>query len=341
MDYKLKKDAKCAVIGYGSWGTALVKILLENEERVGWYVANEYVLESLVSNGRNPKYLSDVDFDDMVDRLDISDDLNYILDTYDILIFAVPSVFLNTVMDKAAVSFKDKFVISSIKGIVNDGNNNLITVAEYFNQKFDVPFKQIGIITGPCHAEEVALERLSYLNVVCTDSENADMIASKIRCSYIMVNTLADIYGTEYSVVLKNIYAIAVGMCSGLGYGDNFIAVLIANAARESKRFLDMTYASAERDINTSPYLGDLLVTSYSQFSRNRTFGVMIGKGYSVQSVKMEMKMIAEGYFATKCIHEINRQKGVDMPIVDTVYGVLYENKSGKREFQKLTKLLK
>lgn len=339
MDYTIKPNAKVAVIGYGSWGTALVKILLENERQIGWFITNEEVKKSLAEDGINNRYLSDVHFDDIA-RIDITSDINEVVEKYDILVFAVPSAFLPAVTDKITVSMTDKFVISAIKGIVDNGGA-LITVAEYFNQHFNVPFKQIGLITGPCHAEEVALERLSYLNVVCKDLDNAALIATKIACQYIRVNTLSDIYGTEYSTVLKNIYAMAVGICSSLGYGDNFIAVLIANAERETKHFLDSTYACETRDVNTSPYLGDLLVTSYSKFSRNRTFGVMIGKGYSVKSVMMEISMVAEGYYAAKCIHMINTALGVEMPIVDTVYNILYEKKSSRKEFEKLTKLLK
>lgn len=339
MDYSIKPDAKIAVVGYGSWGTALVKILLENERRIGWFITNEEVKTSLVKDGINDRYLSDVHFDD-ISRIDIISDINKLVETYDILIFAVPSAFLPSVTNNITVPMTDKFVISAIKGIVDDGEN-LITVAEYFNRQFDIPFKQIGLITGPCHAEEVALERLSYLNVVCKDLDNAALIAKKIECKYIHANTLSDLYGIEYSTVLKNIYAMAVGICSSLGYGDNFIAVLIANGERETKHFLDTTYACETRDVNTSPYLGDLLVTSYSKFSRNRTFGVMIGKGYSVKSIMMEISMVAEGYYAAKCIHRINTVLGVEMPIVEAVYNILYERKSSRAEFQKLSGLLK
>ncbi|MBE9487655.1 MAG: NAD(P)-binding domain-containing protein [Bacteroidetes bacterium] len=338
MNYNIKENATCAVIGYGSWGTAIAKILLENEKSIGWHIINPEVQASLKNEGINNKYLTDVHFDDS--RLDISDDINYIVSNYDILVFAVPSAFLPKVISKLNVSLEDKFVVSAIKGIVNDGVN-LITVAEYFNHSFAVPFKQIGLITGPCHAEEVALERLSYLNVVCKEFGNGEKIAKKFRCPYIRVSVVSDIYGIEYSTVLKNIYALSVGICSGLGYGDNFMAVLITNAQREVKNFIDSTYACDTRDVNTSPYLGDLLVTSYSKFSRNRTFGVMIGKGYSVENVKIEMNMVAEGYYASKCIHEINSTKNIEMPIANAVYNILYCNKSGKREIEKLSKLLK
>ncbi|MEG2759485.1 MAG: NAD(P)-binding domain-containing protein, partial [Rikenellaceae bacterium] len=219
MEYNIKADAKVAVIGYGSWGTALVKILLENEKKIGWFITNPEVKQSLAEDGINVRYLSDVHFDD-TSRIEIISEINEVVTKYDILIFAVPSAFLPLVTNNIAVSMEDKFVISAIKGIV-DNNGNLITVAEYFNQQFGVPFKQLGLITGPCHAEEVALERLSYLNVVCKDLNNASLIATKIECQYIRVNILSDIYGTEYSTVLKNIYALAVGICSSISYGDN------------------------------------------------------------------------------------------------------------------------
>lgn len=324
MGYKIEKGSKCAVIGYGSWGTALVKILLENEQEVGWFITNPAVRERVENEGRNPKYLTNVRFPK--EKIRTYGDINRIVEDYDILIFAVPSAFLCNVLEPLTVSLEDKFLISAIKGIVIDRENNYITIAEYFNRQFGIPFEQIGIFTGPCHAEEVALERLSYLNMVCKNPENARLLAARFNGPYIRTNTLSDIYGTEYAAVLKNIYAMAVGICKGQGYGDNFIAVLITNAAREMDKFLKESF-DFERDLNTSPYLGDLLVTSYSQFSRNRSFGMMIGQGYSVKSARIELGMIAEGYFAAYCIHEICSRHGIDLPIADAVYGILYENR--------------
>lgn len=337
MKYRIDKESKCAVIGYGSWGTAIVKILQENESQIGWFIRNESIIESVINDGINPKYLSDAALQSS--KLDIFSDINRIAE-YDILIFATPSAFLTDLTKQITVSIADKFVISAIKGIVKDSQGNFTTVAEFFHNDFELPYSQIGILTGPCHAEEVAMERLSYLNMVCTSEENGALLAAKFETPYIKMNTLNDIYGTEYAVVLKNIYALAVGICKGLGYGDNFIAVLITNAARETQRFLDETYAF-DRDLNTSPYLGDLLVTSYSQFSRNRTFGYMIGRGYSISSAKQELNMVAEGYYGTSCIYEINRTKKIDMPIAECVYNILYKKLSAKKEIIQLAGKLK
>lgn len=335
MGYCIDKSAKCAVIGYGSWATALVKILLENEATVGWHVKNIDVAEHLIGYGSNPKYLTSVHFD--TSRLKVSHNINDIVREADILVLASPSAFLKSTLSELTLSIKKKFVISAIKGIIPP---DYITVVEYINQNYSLPLSQVGVITGPCHAEEVALERLSYLNMVCSEAENAEILATKFSTPYIKTNILTDIYGTEYSAVLKNIYAIAVGVCHGLGYGDNFLSVLIANSAYEMKMFLNETFPM-EREINSSAYLGDLLVTSYSQFSRNRTFGMMIGKGYSVKSAQIEMNMIAEGYYATNCIKQVNKSRKVKMPIADAMYRILYGKRSARTEILALTELLK
>lgn len=334
MIYKLDKNSSCCVIGHGSWATAIVKILLENEAKVNWFIHNQTVKEHIIDEGNNPKYLSDIEFD--TSKLNISSDINKIISNSDIVILAVPSAFLNNAMSSLRVDLSDKFVISAIKGIMPD---ELVTVAEYINTDYSVPFDQIGLISGPCHAEEVALERLSYITVVCKNPHNAEILADKMRSKYIKVSHSSDIYGVEYSSVLKNIYAIAVGVAIGQGYGDNFLAVLISNAATETKRFLQETYPS-QRDTTASAYLGDLLVTAYSQFSRNRRFGVMIGKGYSVSSTQIEMNMVAEGYYATECIMRINERFAVDMPILYAMYQILYKGVSVRKTMMKLTSKL-
>lgn len=334
MGYKVERGAKCAVIGYGSWATALVKILLENESSVGWHIRNPEVVEYIEKEGNNPKYLCDVHFDS--DRLRISSDINEVVADAEVIVLAVPSAFLKLTLAPLTTSMSDKFIISAIKGIIPD---ELTTVAEYINQSYDVPFDQIGIVTGPCHAEEVALERLSYLTIVCKNLENAQIISEKIDTKYINVTLSTDIYGIEYATVLKNIYAIAVGIAVGLNYGDNFLAVLISNSAMEMDRFLESTYP-CERNVTASAYLGDLLVTAYSQFSRNRRFGVMIGKGYSVKSAQIEMSMVAEGYYASECIREINKKHEVDMPIARAVHDILYEKLPVAQTIKKLTKKL-
>ncbi|PKP39469.1 MAG: glycerol-3-phosphate dehydrogenase [Bacteroidetes bacterium HGW-Bacteroidetes-15] len=319
------------VIGSGSWATAITKILHENQERVNWYIREESIIENLKQHRNNPSYISSVYFD--LDRLLISNDINEVVRLSDIIVFVVPSAFLKIWLEPLKESLKNKFIVTAIKGIIPVDN---ITVAEYFNFEHKVPFDNIGVVSGPSHAEEVALGRLSYLTISCKKQSTAKVIASYFESYYIKTITGTDIYGTEYSAVLKNIFAIATGIAHGLGYGDNFLAVLVSNAQREIKRFLDKTYPS-KRKTNTSAYLGDLLVTSYSQFSRNRLFGTMIGKGYSVKSAMLEMNMIAEGYYATQCIHEINQKFGVSMPITQAVYNILYENIAPSVEMKILT----
>jgi len=334
MSYKVDKNARCAVIGAGSWATALVKILLENEQTVGWYVREAEIRENLAVNHTNGVYLQDVHFD--VSRLNVSGDINEVVKDADIVVLAVPSAFLRVTMEPLTVSLHDKFILSAVKGIITP---EYITVAEFVNQVYDVPFDRIGIVSGPSHAEEVALERLTYLTVVCKDIENSKIIGNKINAHYIHPVYSTDIYGVEYATVLKNIYAVSVGICHGLGFGDNFMAVLISNSAMEMERFMCETYP-AERDLNASVYLGDLLVTCYSKFSRNREFGTMIGKGYSVKSTMTEMTMVAEGYYSAACIQQINKKFGVRMPIADAVYRILYEKAAPRATIKTLTKEL-
>lgn len=328
----ITKDAKFAVIGHGSWATAIVKILLENNNTVNWYVRNPQVREHLAEHRSNPKYLSQVHF--YTNRLRLCADIDDAVRDSEIVLLATPSAFIKSVMSELTVPMDDKFIISAIKGIVPD---DYVTVAEYVNQYYDISFDRIGIITGPCHAEEVALERLSYLTMVCKDLAMAEIIGEKFSTEYIKITFSTDIYGTEYGAVLKNIYAITVGMCHSMGYGDNFMAVLISNAALEMERFMQQTYP-AERNICNSAYLGDLLVTCYSQFSRNRTFGLMIGKGYSVRNAQMEMNMIAEGYYATACIQQVKSRGNmkIEMPIAEAMYNILYEKKNPSKEIKKI-----
>ncbi|TNF77716.1 MAG: glycerol-3-phosphate dehydrogenase, partial [Bacteroidetes bacterium] len=287
----MKKQPKFAVLGGGSWGTALVKMLCENLEEVGWYMRNTEALEYLREHGHNPNYLSSVTFN--TSRLRLTDCIDEAVSAADILIFAIPSAFLEKELNKLKVSLKDKTIFSAIKGIVPESGK---IVGEHFHDLYDIPFKQIGVITGPCHAEEVALERLSYLTIACADKTRAKKVADALSSSYIKTKVSKDIIGTEYAAMLKNIYAIAAGIAHGLGYGDNFQSVLMSNAIREMKRYTKRLY-NIDRNINHSAYLGDLLVTGYSTFSRNRMFGNMIGKGYTVKSAMMEMNMVAEGYY--------------------------------------------
>lgn len=327
----MNSQQQIAVIGGGSWATAIVKILSNGTDKINWWVRSAETVEFMRKYRHNPSYLSDVEVN--LDKVNVNNDLKKSIADSTIIILAVPSAFLKSSIEKlTSDDFKNKIVFSAIKGIVPD---ELLIVGEYMQQKFGVPVGNIGVITGPCHAEEVAMERLSYLTIACQTSENARVLAEKLNCRYIKTTVSDDIYGTEYSAVLKNVVAIASGICHGVGYGDNFQAVLISNAIQEIKRFVDAVHP-IKRDISDSAYLGDLLVTAYSSFSRNRMFGTMVGKGYSVKFAQLEMNMIAEGYYATRCIHEINKQNNIRMPITSAVYRVLYEKISPRIEMRLL-----
>ena len=327
----MKDNKKIAVLGGGSWATAIVKMLCENIDVVGWYMRDEQAIEHIKENEHNPKYLRSAEL--KANQLDLSSKINETVLKYDILIFAIPSAFLTSELEKLSESLSKKLIFSAIKGIVPETG---LIVGEHFHHQFKIPLKNIGVITGPCHAEEVAMERLSYLTVACKEEKNAKIMAKALESWYINVKTSDDIIGTEYAAVLKNIYAIAAGIAHGLGYGDNFQAVLMSNAIREMKRFIKKVH-KMKRNINDSAYLGDLLVTGYSTFSRNRMFGNMIGKGYTVKSAQHEMSMIAEGYYATKSAYKIKNDNKANTPIIDTVYGILYKDENPKKEFKKLT----
>ncbi|NER14410.1 glycerol-3-phosphate dehydrogenase [Leptobacterium flavescens] len=328
----MDKSPKFAVLGGGSWATAIVKMLTENLDEIGWYMRSVYAKEHLLNAKHNPNYLSSVEFH--TEQLKISNDINEIISEADYLIFAIPSAFLSKELEKINVSLKDKIVFSAIKGIVPETG---LIVGEHFHKEYDIPFENIGVITGPCHAEEVALERLSYLTIACADEKKAKLVAKCVSSDYIKTKISDDIIGTEYAAMLKNIYAIAAGIAHGMGYGDNFQSVLMSNAIREMKRFIKRIHRM-KRNINNSAYLGDLLVTGYSVFSRNRMFGNMIGKGYTVKSAMMEMNMVAEGYYAAKSARLINEKfKSRNTPIIDAVYEILYNGKEAKKVFKKLT----
>lgn len=314
-----KKPLRVAMIGSGSWATALVKLLCANQSNVGWFIRSTDTIEYIKKHRHNPRYLRSMKLEP--EKLSMSSDINEVAENADVLVIAIPSAFLLDVMVNVKVDLSSKFIVSAVKGILPETNT---TVGEYFNKEYNIPFDNVGVIAGPCHSEEIALERLSYLTFCCKKKENAERLAKLFATPYLKTITGKDIYGIEYASILKNVYAIAAGICHGLGYGDNFSAVLIANAHLEMKRFLNESYPST-RNTSESVYLGDLLVTCYSQFSRNRLFGTMIGKGYSVNSAQVEMNMIAEGYYAAKGIYEINSKYGIDMPIANAVYNILYE----------------
>ena len=332
----MSNKPKFAVFGGGSWATAIVKMLCENLDEVGWYMRNETALEHIKKDKHNPNYLSSVEFD--VSKLKLSNDINEMVNYADYLIFVIPSAFLYKELEKLTASLDGKIIFSAIKGIVPETS---LIVGDHMYTHLKIPFKDIGVITGPCHAEEVALERLSYLTIACADEDKAQVVADHLSCDYIKCKISEDIIGTEYAAMLKNIYAIAAGIAHGLGYGDNFQSVLMSNAIREMKKYVKKIY-KMKRDINGSAYLGDLLVTGYSMFSRNRMFGTMIGKGYTVKSAQMEMSMIAEGYYATKSAYLLNqdKDKNAKTPIIDAVYSILYEGKDASKVFKALTEKL-
>ena len=326
---------KIAIMGGGSWATALAKIVLSTQERINWYMRRDDQIQDFLQTGHNPSYLSAVEFD--INRINFYSDINRTIEESDTLIFATPSPFLKQHLKKVTTSLENKFIVSAIKGIVPDEN---MLVADYFSEYYHVPINHIAVIGGPCHAEEIALERLSYITLACPDLDYAYQLSPVFKNQYLRNYCCKDVTGIEYASVLKNVYAIVAGICHGMKYGDNFLAVFICNAIEEMRNFLYAVHG-LERDITDSVYLGDLLVTAYSRFSRNRTFGTMIGKGYSVKTAQLEMEMIAEGYYGTKCIHEINEKYQVNMPILDALYAILYERKSPMVVIRQLTQTFK
>ncbi|MFD1601387.1 NAD(P)H-dependent glycerol-3-phosphate dehydrogenase [Flavobacterium artemisiae] len=330
----MSENLKFAVIGGGSWATAIAKMLCVNLSEISWYMRNDAAIEHIQKYKHNPNYLSSVEFD--INKLKLTNNINEAVAYADYIIFAIPSAFLDAELKNLTVSLADKIIFSAIKGIVPETS---LIVGEHFHIQYDIPYYNIGVITGPCHAEEVALERLSYLTIACGDPEKASIVAKTLSGNYIKAKISDDIIGTEYAAMLKNIYSIAAGIAHGLGYGDNFQSVLMSNAIREMKKFIRKVH-KMKRNINDSAYLGDLLVTGYSVFSRNRMFGNMIGKGYTVKSAMMEMSMVAEGYYATKSAYKLNQGYGAKTPIIDAVYAVLYDGKDAKSVFRKLTESL-
>lgn len=326
------------VFGSGSWATAVAKIVLEHPNTtINWWIREPEIIEGIKETGHNPVYLSEVDFD--VERIHFSNDIKEVIAKSDDLLFVVPSAFLDNSLEGVTPEmFAGKNVHSAIKGIVLQTNQ---IVADYFHDKFNVDYNRISIISGPSHAEETAQQKLTYLTVASQNEELAKFVAEFIECRYVKTVVSEDIHGIEYAAVLKNIYALAAGICKGLGYGDNLFAVLISNAMQEMDAFINSMHPMDSRQLERFPYLGDLLVTAYSQHSRNRTFGAMIGFGYSVKGAQFEMKMVAEGYYATKCIEQIRTNIGISMPIVEAVYKVLYEGCSARRIMGELLKNLK
>ncbi len=326
-----------AVLGGGSWATAIVKILSEKEVKISWWMRNKEAVNHIKTFHHNPSYLSDV----TINAKKVKPDTNLlkVVEDAHIIVLAVPSAFIKEVLSNLSSSLlRGKTIVSAIKGIV-PGENLLIS--DYLEREYGVYPADFCAIVGPCHSEEIAMEKQSYLTVACSEYDTAFQFSTLLNCRYVKTHLNTDVIGVEYAAIMKNVYAIACGIARGLNYGDNFQAVLVSNAMQEIKRFLDTVKPMNARDVNESAYLGDLVVTAYSQFSRNRTFGTMVGHGYSVKSAQMEMNMIAEGYYSTKCINEMNKKYIVDLPICKAVYNILYEKISPAVEFEILKNLLR
>jgi glycerol-3-phosphate dehydrogenase (NAD(P)+) len=336
----MSESKRIGLLGSGSWATAIAKMLCENVKELNWWVRNEDTIDHIEKFGSNPKYIQSIQFP--TNKLKLSTNMKDVIRASDIIILAIPSMFIDEAFDEAfgletPIELNDKIIFSAIKGMIPKHNS---IPARYLHKRFDIPYDRLGIICGPCHAEEVARERLSYLTVACPETKNAELFAPFLRTRYIKVSTSDDVFGAELAAVLKNVYAIGAGLARGLDYGDNFISVLISNAAIEMKRFIDTAH-NIDRNIKSSPYLGDLLVTAYSVNSRNRTLGMMIGQGHTVMAAVIEMKMVAEGMTGSKGIYEMNKQLKVDMPIAESVYRVLHERMSPILEMRLLSDVLK
>ena len=320
------------IVGGGTWGTALAKIVLMNQKHINWYIRRTEQIENFYKLGHNPDYLTNIKFN--LAQITFYSNLERAIKDSDTIILAIPSPFVKQYFKKIWNStFRGKYIVSAIKGIIP--NENMV-VSEYFAYNYKVPLENIGVLSGPCHAEEIALERLSFLTSACKDMQKARVLAETIKSRFLHTSVSEDVTGIELASVLKNIYAIAAGVCQGLLYGDNFQAVLMANCANEMEHFLNEVVPIENRNICEQHYLGDMLATCYSQFSRNRTLGTMIGKGYSVKTAQLEMEMIAEGYYGAKCIVEMNQRFKIQIPIINTVYRILYEKTSPKAEIEKL-----
>jgi len=331
-----KTKLKFGVIGSGSWGTALIKILSENNDEINWYVRNKDKIDFISKNSHNPNYLSSVEL--KLKKIKISENINDIVINSDVIVIAVPSEYVSIEMKKISVDISDKIIMCGVKGLVPETN---LLFGEHMQKHFSISKDNFLVIGGPCHAEEVALEKLSYLTIGSSNLSLCKLISEKFKCKYINTKASDDVIGIEYASMLKNIFALAVGISNGLGYGDNYQSVLVSNSIKEMKRFISKRH-KIKRNINNSAYLGDLLVTGYSSFSRNRMFGNMIGKGYTVRGAQLEMKMVAEGYIATKKAYLLNQEsnKKAKTPIIDAVYKILYEKRSARKIFKELSNII-
>lgn len=326
------------LLGSGSWATAIVKILLEKTGReIYWWVHEHDIIEGLLSEQHNPRYLSEAHID--TPRIHLTDDIHDVVLHSDIIFVVIPSAFVADAMSNLPPeTLKGKHFVSAVKGIVPEHD---CIVTDFLHDKLQVPQEHTAIISGPSHAEETARNRLTYLTVASSNEGFAKIVQNILNCSYVKTTYSVDMLGIEYTAVLKNIYAIATGICHGLGYGDNIIAVLITNAVQEINRFLQQIEPMDMRQLEQYAYLGDLLVTCYSQFSRNRTFGSMVGYGYTVKAAHLEMKMVAEGYYAVAGIEKMRAALKLDMPIEQAVYKILYKGGTAETVMKKLVENFK
>ena len=327
---------RCAVLGYGSWATAIVKTLTVNHRHVDWLVLNEDIRDSLATRCRNSKYLPWCYINN--EYFTVSADINEVVRDADIVILAMPSAFMKKFLEPLTESLKDKIVVSAVKGIIP---GDYLTIVEHMNRYYDVPMDRLAVVTGPSHAEEVGQCQLSYLTVASENIDTAEQVRQVLANEFFRCNLSTDVLGVEAAAIMKNVYAVAVGIAVGLRYGDNFLAVLIAGCAAEMKRFIDEAVVVDSRDINSAAYMGDLLVTCYSPLSRNRRLGTLMGKGCSVKSALNEMTMIAEGYYAAECIRRSSMRRNIEMPIADMVWSVLYNNVSAREAMNSLIQILK
>lgn len=322
------------VLGAGSWGTALVKMLSENCDKIFWYSRNDIQIEEIIKTKKNPKYLKDLEID--TDKISISSDLNLIIDNSDILIIAIPSPYIEKSLNEHKTALANKIIFSGSKGVIPESH---LVITEHLHKEYNIPYKNLGILSGPTHAEEIAKGKLSYLTVGSSNDEISKYLSKKLFSPYVHTSLSNDVIGIEYAATLKNIYSILVGISFGLGYGDNFISVLISHCTKEMINFIK-SIDNVKREFSHSAYIGDLLVTTYSKHSRNRTFGEMIGEGLPVKKAISKMSMIVEGYYATKNAYEISKSKNMNFEIIKVVHEILYNNKNAELELKLLAEKL-
>ena len=333
---QINKASRCVVVGHGSWATALVKVLTMNELLVGWYVHNTEVLESLRIEGRNCRYLSEIEFD--LTRLRLFDDLNTAISESDIIFLVTPAAYLKCYLSGLNVSLKEKMVVSAVKGIIPEENQ---FVTDYLKQHYSISDSHLCFVCGPTHAEEVGHGQLTYLTLACDDVVNTRIVGEKLKTPFIKISCQRDINYLEHSSVLKNIYAVVVGIAVGMGYGDNFISVLVSNCIKEMYYLLDPQSVTDLTKFAPSNFFGDLLVSCYSSHSRNRQLGVLIGRGNAVKTALNEMTMVAEGYFASRLVATLTSEQRKQMPVAETAYGILHENRPVRKAMKDLEDMLK